>query len=80
MTNQTATNTTTLVGSGSTSNTVNIGTSSDPNYVLKGTTKNASVSCEVVYPYYYPNASGAETKLNLQTSNSYLRLSLEYAS
>ena len=71
MTNQTASNTTTLVGSGSTSNTVNIGTSEEPNYVLKGATKNASVSCEVVYPYYYPNASGAETKLNLQTANSF---------
>ena len=61
----------TLLGSGTTSYAANIGGTGPAKYVIAArTNKTSSASCEVVYPYYAPNANGAETKQTL-TSNAY---------
>ena len=63
----------TLLGGGTTSYAANIGGTGPAKYVIAArTNKTSSASCEVVYPYYVPNANGAETKRDLTTETSFL--------
>ena len=72
-TNQTASNYTTLLGGGVTDKAANIGGTGPAKYVITARNdKTAAVSCTVVYPYYAPNASGAETKQALTNNTSFI--------